>query len=32
MTLGQLADLLQDPRIVAELLGGISTKRKAAQP
>ena len=29
---GQLADLLQDPRIVTQLLGGLSTKdgRKAA--
>lgn len=27
---GQLAELLQDPRIVAELLGGTSTQRKAA--
>ena len=27
---GQLADLVQDPRIVAELLGGRSTERKSA--
>ncbi|WP_134740017.1 DEAD/DEAH box helicase [Nocardioides sp. 503] len=27
---GQLADLVQDPRIVAELLGGTTTERKSA--